>query len=702
MSRRSVRGRAILLLAAFVSSGGVGGARRVSAQEPGVKSDILWSGDMNQGLNSHMFAVGPMRGRVAVVVDVGSRKAVRVDNVTSPEVFDRIETIRDTPASQTPKVMTPVLFGPDGERYVYLGKRSASWHVIVDGKVGPPTADSLLTIGRTILFSADGKRLAYVHSPSTATGEREQLPGRGSEPGPPAVQVILDGAPGPRYAGADQLAFSPDGARFGYVARLSPRDGAGAVLVLDGKEAGRCHNIRAFAFSADSKRYAYLCDENETQPFDRKVTRAVVDGKPAGSTYGEITQIVWSQRDAHIAYIGRKDAQNGTTTYEVVIDGVIKGSMGQVPSPKASAQHQDVVLSPDGRRYAYVDARPGGMAVVIDGKQSLEYSSVSSIAFSKDGKHAAAVVQATDGRWFVLFDGEELAPPGGLVASGRWFFVDLPGSRYAYPRKTAKGWELVAEGGDAPPTQIIELTGDLERLQPDGIHLAPNGRGYVLPKPGVTGALVVSGKELVGFRADDFARATGSNGGYADGRQSVVWSPDGAHLMMAVSSDGSAGPVRKGLFVDHAIMPSPDSQLGFAFPRFSGDGTHVAYAAPAKPKPGTSPMDRPWQVFLNGRPGPVVDELFSNMPESFAFLPNGHLQVLALSNKQLVRHVIDPGTSTIAEFAAHAKKAHTVAGAPGASPVAPASVDEKVKDPLGTAKDAIEGKVKGWFKKKKP
>ncbi|HYM74830.1 MAG TPA: hypothetical protein VE377_02540 [Candidatus Dormibacteraeota bacterium] len=71
-------------------------------------------------------------------------------------------------------------------------------------------------------------------------------------------------------------------------------------------------------------------------------------------------------------------------------------------------QRIDTVISPDGKRIAYVALRDGKLLVVVDGREGPEYDAIDkgTPVFSSDGKRVAYTAQK-GGKWLVVVDGQE-------------------------------------------------------------------------------------------------------------------------------------------------------------------------------------------------------------------------------------------------------------------------------------------------------
>lgn len=125
------------------------------------------------------------------------------------------------------------------------------------------------------------------------------------------------------------------------------------------------------------------------------------------------------------------------------------------PAPKG-----DVIVSPDGQRWATVIDRRQTMAILLDGKEvgpGHDWVVANLAAFSPDGRHFA--YQAREGRkTFVVMDG----------VAGRWYdaidpFTLGPGGRIAYvARRDGRGF-VVVNGMEGPPHRDAVLGGLTER-----------------------------------------------------------------------------------------------------------------------------------------------------------------------------------------------------------------------------------------------
>ena len=609
----------------------------VLAQDGDVKSDHIR--DVQPGMTAltMVAAVSGGRGRVAAVVPSGSRVAVRIDDTTGTELFDDLSNIHYPEGERRDKV-TKFAFSADGERYAFVGLRSGKNFVVVDGKAGPATAiGTTYTLEKNLVFSPDSKHVGYVIQPVDESGAPETFVDN-SQQGR-AVRAVVDGVVGPPFRGVTSLQFSRKG-RWAYIGGGSPE-----TVIADGQKVGTCDSVRDLQFSADGGRLAYTCRGSRTtgsQASNWALTwRVVVDGKPDANTYSEVREFQWSRDAAHYAYLGTfdPDTSGRSVRRDVVVDGLVKADK------IADVSHvKDLSVTASGR-YAYVAALTNQREVaVVDGKASLEYRTITKLNFSKDGKHVGAVAASADNRHFMLIDGTEFESPNGIFAT-HYLFADLGGPLYGYPEKSASDWKFVVEGGpqravtDIPLAKLANGTRDVQ-FSPDGQHHV-----YMSTTPPRT---IVDGKPR--------DVALGEFHIVQDNRRvKARYSPDSQHVTFVAVVDAQGGqPKHNALFLDHASTPA-DLSLGasFTLPTFSADSRHFAYA---KHIAGASQGKPPrWQVVLNGKPGPIVDVVFPDAPESFAFLSDGRLQVVSITGGKLERCLVDPGKSTLQEFAANAK-----------------------------------------------
>jgi len=158
-----------------------------------------------------------------------------------------------------------LLFSPDGKHLAYAARSGSKWCVVVNGVVPKNTYDS---IGQ-MLFSPQSDQLAYV----------AQMEGRER-----VVMVRLAGGKVEHQedrlwdaVGDGSLVFSPNGRRFGYIAR----SGWARFVVVDGRRKPRYDMVGYLTFTPDSRLFLYAAT-------DAGRTFTVVDEAESEARYQEI------------------------------------------------------------------------------------------------------------------------------------------------------------------------------------------------------------------------------------------------------------------------------------------------------------------------------------------------------------------------------------------------------------------------------
>ena len=285
------------------------------------------------------------------------------------------------------------LAGPDA-----TGKKRMLWggpsRVVVDGK---ESRDYLSVATRKIMFSPDGKHVAYHASPfqrpttpdlSVVVRDGvESDPYQGILQGTPLFSpdsqhlafagyrdgkwfAVIDGKEGAPYDDimSDSLKFTPDSQRLVYRARRGDR----RYLVVDGEET-RPVDTDDFGdpiYSPDSQRKAILIGSNSRSHW-------LIDGKPE-QMFDGVSPLSFSPNSQRFTYAGHRGNQ-----WHIVTDGAESRAydiVGESP----------VRFSPDSRHVAYLTKRDGKFRLVLDGKEGSEYDWVGHcLAFSSDGRHVA-------------------------------------------------------------------------------------------------------------------------------------------------------------------------------------------------------------------------------------------------------------------------------------------------------------------------
>jgi Tol biopolymer transport system component len=464
--------------------------------------------------------------------------------------------------NQTP---SPPVLSPDDRHQLDQTWRDGKIFVAQDGVEGKNAYD----VVDHLTFSPDSKHTAFLAT-------------RGGK-----LRAVVDGVEGPEANRVEELQFSPDGKRVGYIL-FWEMAGSGVQTyraVIDGAAGPAYRSVRDLAFSPDGKHVAYVAERAGTAPRTRVETVVVLDGKE-GKGYDGIAQgsLRFKPDSDRPAFLARRDSR-----LVAVIDDV----EGQ--------EAAEFSFSPDGKRVAYVLRRDTGTAVLVDGRQRPMYGgNVTQLTFSPDGKHLAYMVnQFSPVQQFAVVDGREGSPSEAV--SEFQFGAD---GRFAYLAR--RGFEEVCVT-DAGPGAVYIQVGDIH-FSPDGKHLAYRG----LRRDGVF-VVVRDGKEEKGYRQ------------IVD--RSVRFSPDGKHLAYRVMLPGGMTVVADG--VEGKGYNFNGSVPGLAF---SPDGKHLAYVAVRQDGGGV--------VVVDGAEGPPFDRVLE-VPVVFDD-PN-RFHVLGIRGPNLVRLDVEIG-----------------------------------------------------------
>lgn len=307
-------------------------------------------------------------------------------------------------------VSWPPLFGPDGTRFAYFGRKGNDLSLVVDHKV----LDTFRWIrpgGPMVRFSPDGTRLAWIRErPDQKVAMT--VDGKAGRPFDEIREFSLTKEGLPAYLARDLTAsktFAVVGEEAKEVpADQEPRMGPGGKLALmtrlpggkvqltyEGQKSESYAIIQGPVWSSDGIRMLYVGFPTTGECV------VVIDGKK-GETYRNISleEIRFSVDGKRYAYLAFPLKGTGMV---LVIDGKKVETQGLV---------RGVAFSPDGRRVGYVQQGATQMAV-IDGKKGPEFSGVSSITFSPDSRHVAYIARREDGlpprgerRLTVVLDGK--------------------------------------------------------------------------------------------------------------------------------------------------------------------------------------------------------------------------------------------------------------------------------------------------------
>ncbi len=545
------------------------------------------------------YSVSPDGGHLATAGAHGSRSVVFLDGVAGPD-FDQAGS------SNGASDRDDIAWSPDGAHSAYAARLGAQLLAVVDGKVAftiIATSQGGATLGLDPWNNGMSFRThTFLFSPSGAHHVVVAIEGGG------ATHAFLDGGKGP------------------------------LVGQIDASQLG---------FAAEKLIYAATTPDTKWHVFTNNVP---------GPAFDQVTGLVFNSNHQHYAYIGRSGANSVVVTDGVALTprpnvvtssglhNLVIASNGRVgyqgysgkgpyteqlyigdqlvapetvafagpPARNGIAPVIYLVFSPDGSKYAYVKPVPGGVAAVIDGKASISYDAVGQMAFGPDNKRAFFVGMKKPVANFVVVDGQE----GDMVNTAKNFVWSADGSRFGYEAYQSQGggFSFVVDGKASP--HYVNLIGNSLAFSADGKHSV------------WAGCTNYSKCELV---IDGTATPLPSVGDFTSRQRPqvlpppVMYSPDGRLAYVYPKSDGTNA---------HVVMLGGQEVArgtSLEFPVFSPDGKHFALINWA---------GKGYQVIVDGKPGPIYEDIFEANSNVVRFLDPHTLRLLAVKGGQVYRVTI--------------------------------------------------------------
>jgi WD40 repeat protein len=292
-----------------------------------------------------------------------------------------------------------VVFSPDGRHNAYMAERNGRHFIVNDDKAMPGQYDGI--IAGTPVFSTDGTHMAYA-----ARLNDKQF-------------VVADGKKGSDYDNVVSLLFSPDGRRLAYLAAKGTRERHEQFLVVDGREGKKYENVGSLRFSPDSRHLAYIVTAGEQQ-------FVVADGVERQRYFG-VTNLTYSPDNRRLAYVAVSQ-RGGLPAVIVDTEGQAvpaAGGASVIQSVRAVA-NDSLTFSPDGTRLAYIGGVEGAWFVVVDGAVSGKaYDGIWDLGFSPGSRHVAWTARiGRDG--IPVVDGQEERRYSLVSAPGSRVVFDSP------------------------------------------------------------------------------------------------------------------------------------------------------------------------------------------------------------------------------------------------------------------------------------
>ena len=579
--------------------------RSAPAATPAPKVETLDLAPAGQWL---ACSVSPNGVRTAVLMPKAGQQTVLLDGVEGP-TFDELLPFDGRPYDVSrplsPQTRIPVAFSEDGEHHAYLAKSGSDYILYRDGREIARGKHGVKLTGLT--FSAGARHLYFIES-DPATGTR----------------LVMDGKPEAFLQESPKLVFSPDGARYAYVARKKGE--AKPTLFVDGQEATNGGDNPVFTRDGKSLITVVRIPNSHT---------VLLDGKPLFRARHVYKVYVSPYGDQIISAVGN---DRGIGTHLRLFDK-------QIPDSECGAV-RNVFFSPDGKRYAALCSNHAytqnlkqvnqGEFIFLDGKRGPIYQKI------RDGADTSQ-----DRSRQMWISGGHMRPEGLLgVAPG--FTAD---SKFVYmPSRNFEEFVVVEEQVSDAYTLgrvLAPVVGGGKRI------------GYIVNEPKKLVVIGGEARELASPASSLSFNADGSRYAYihtalcVDGvdlplstQGRYLFSPNGKNLATVGLSSALR---RRGLFIDGELVLDSEA---IERPVFTPDSKHLLWFG-KRGDIGAGP--EAFAAFVDGVPA-VAFRDFINTRDNWQMSASGVLRFVARTGDALKRFSITPAAGDgIAAMTAAAK-----------------------------------------------
>jgi hypothetical protein len=226
--------------------------------------------------------------------------------------------------------------------------------------------------------------------------------------------------------------------------------GGGRAVIVNGQAGPTVEAVSGVRFPGTGQRFAYRIK-------NRGRFRAVIDGNLGPEFERGVTEAVFSDDGAHVAYVG-----GGPSNSIVICDGREVGNYEQVG---------DLQFVPIENTLVYVAKKNNSMFVVVGQREGEHFASVSKPVLSKRGAHVAYEAWIDKDQVTMILDGVRQRTYRGIMAT-QAFSPD--GKRFAYAGWDGQHFRSVLDGIEGTPVDSVQVSlynGQGWFFSPSGEHL---------------------------------------------------------------------------------------------------------------------------------------------------------------------------------------------------------------------------------------